>query len=198
MTFRKRISLLIIILFSLSLISYAMSFLVQIGIPPFFINILKPILSVVLVALILQFFFKKCFSKEHSWIKYIPFALAMSVLCGIAIRIVGEISPVVSNLYFDSSETTVFLLNLVTFLQFITRIILIYYFISIIETIVLEDLEEINLSQNTNKGKLYFLVDCFFNSIVFCGVCFFSLREYLKNNAMRIILFVFVTLNLSH
>ena len=115
----------------------------------------------------------------------------ISLFCGIAIRIVGGISPVVSEIFWDDFETEKFLLSFVNFLQTITRIILTYYFISVIEKM---DLDTIDPRETSNKQKLNYLSIAIGAIIDFTvsGFAISSLTDYLRHNAVRITVFVLV------
>ena len=192
MNFAKRISLSILTCISLSLLSYVISFLGQIGFPLVLTNIINIILGIIVSSLLLKLFFQKFCSQNCSWLTYIPLALMISVLCGIAVRIVGGISPVVSEIFWDKFEIEKFLLGFVNFLQGITRIILTYYFISVIEKM---DLDTIDPCETSNKEKLNYLsisIGAILDFVVNSFSIFMSLTDYLRYNAVRIIVFVLV------
>ena len=192
MKFGKRISLSIATCISLSLLSYLIGFLNRIGFPFVLTNIINAILGIVVSSLLLKLFFQKFCSQNCSWLTYIPLALMISLFCGIAIRIIGGISPVVSEIFWDDFETEKFLLGFVNFLQTITRIILTYYFISVIEKM---DLDTIDPRQALINHKLYFLVVAIVaiqDFVVNSFSIFTSLTDYLRYNPVRIIVFLLV------
>ena len=187
----KRIFLSIAICISLSLLSYAINFLGRIGFPLILTNTINAILGIIVSSLLLKLFFQKFCSQNRSWLTYIPLALMISVLCGIGVRIVGGISPVVREIFWDDIKTENFLLGVVNVLQIITRIILTYYFIFVIETM---DLDAIDPREASNKQKSNYLSIAIGAIIEFTvsGFAISSLTDYLRYNAVRITAFVLV------
>lgn len=191
MKFGKRISLSIVTCISLSLLSYAISFLGRIGFPLVLANIFNFILEIIVLSLLLKLFFQKFCSQNCSWLTYIPLALIISVLCGICLRIVGQISPVVNEIFWDDFEIKKLLHTFVDFLKTITRIILTYYFIFVIETM---DLDAIDPRKTSNKQKLKYLSIAIEAIIGFVAssLAISSLTDYLRYNAVRITVFLLV------
>jgi len=170
MEFNKKALLTIVTCVVFSLLSYAIGFLAQIGIPPFLIGIINVILSTVVFSLILKRFFRRNLQKNHSWRTYIPPALIATILCNIAIGLVGNI-PYIMNVMLGGATQT--LLNVVVkVFRIIICVVFTFYSISVIE--------KMNLDHATIKE---FLV---------IGFTYSSLNDYVRKNKVRIVVFFLV------